>query len=97
MKYQGWSNHETWCINLWLTNDVKLYHGLIEYVNDDDAGGLKNWVEDMQPDLGCSIWDDLITTALGEVNWYEIIESNKEDPTDDGDRAYDLAKEEGRI
>jgi hypothetical protein len=24
-KYNGWSNYETWCVNLWLTNDEGTY------------------------------------------------------------------------
>lgn len=25
-KYNGWANYETWCVNLWLTNDEKSYN-----------------------------------------------------------------------
>jgi len=24
-KYQGWTNYETWAVNLWLTNDSGIY------------------------------------------------------------------------
>lgn len=29
-KYNGWTNYETWCVNLWLTNDEGSYNGWTE-------------------------------------------------------------------
>jgi hypothetical protein len=26
MTYNGWANYETWCVNLWLTNEEPSYH-----------------------------------------------------------------------
>jgi hypothetical protein len=25
-KYNGWTNRETWLVNLWLNNDISYYH-----------------------------------------------------------------------
>lgn len=39
------------------------------------AARLKDWVEEMVPELGASMFSDLLTAALGEVDWYEIAEN----------------------
>ena len=36
---------------------------------------LEEYVKDMQPDLGASVWSDLLGAALSEVNWYEIADN----------------------
>ena len=39
------------------------------------ADSLKDEFEEANPVTGASVWSDLMTAALGEVNWYEIAES----------------------
>lgn len=40
MSYNGWENYETWCVNLWLSNDEGLYEQTrdmaINYIPDED-------------------------------------------------------------
>jgi|SRR5665213_3375087 len=36
---------------------------------------LREWVEEMAPNLGASMFSDLLSAALSEVNWYEIAEN----------------------
>lgn len=36
--YQGWANYETWCVNLWLSNDQGLYNATQEIVREAIAG-----------------------------------------------------------
>ncbi len=60
-KYNGWTNYETWAVDLWLTNDESAYMTAREIVkagtelendeNDVVTLALKNWVEDNVPDL----------------------------------------------
>lgn len=36
------------------------------------ADRLKEWAEEQMPELGASMWADLLNAAFGEVDWYEI-------------------------
>ena len=75
--YIGWSNYETWCVNLWLNNDgfmenlrrdkqtFKSVRELVDYLQN-------HVVTEYQPDLGCSMFSDLLACTIGHVNWYEI-------------------------
>ena len=75
--YNGWTNYETWLTALWIDNEPGTYeerrdmarHARSEHNLADD---LKVWVGEMAPDLGASLWADLIGAALSEVNWDEI-------------------------
>lgn len=80
---EGWKNYETWCVNLWLDNDERLYRevrdraqALARNTDPEDAKStmsewLKDYVGELQPTLG-GMWADLLTSALGEVDWAEI-------------------------
>lgn len=89
--YQGWTNYETWAVNLWLTNDEGLYHAVQDLAEQakTDAGeskdeiwateaevlladALEEFIGEMTPDLGASLWSDLLTAAIGEIDWREI-------------------------
>lgn len=39
------------------------------------AKRLEEWVDEMKPDLGASMFSDLLNAALSEVDWYEIAEN----------------------
>jgi len=38
----------------------------------ETAEAIKTWVKDMAPDLGATLWSDLLGGALSDVNWHEI-------------------------
>ena len=42
--YNGWSNRETWVVNLWLTNDECYYHELRDIIKNFEtpAKGLRS-------------------------------------------------------
>lgn len=78
-EYQGWSNEETWLVALWLDNDQTLNAASAEYAQTikdpiqlQDA--LQSLVEEAKPDLGASLWGDMLTWSLGRVSWREIAE-----------------------
>jgi hypothetical protein len=83
--YNGWTNYETWCVSLWLNNEPGTYHALnaiLENEPDDyDASKLiKDWVEEMNPLANASsMFSDLLSAALRDVDWQEIAKSNRED------------------
>lgn len=81
--YNGWCNRETWVMNLWLTNEECLYNELQRllklFAPDRQAKVLEGWVrEELEKQTPqASLWSDLLTTAIGRVNWYEIAENNR--------------------
>lgn len=92
--YNGWTNYETWLVNLWITNDQGSYEVSQDmareaweerqasaYATAEQeakyvlAGKIKDWVEEMVDHEVVSpsgLVRDLVTGALGEVNWGEI-------------------------
>ena len=82
--YNGWTNYETWCVKLWIDNDEGSYLCWLDNVKDvlkraddkDEAIGnlremLKDEHEESQPEVS-GVYADLMTAALGSVDWYEI-------------------------
>lgn len=113
-KYNGWTNHETWNVSLWIGNEQGSYEywretaqecydemrgelsayakftGKEIFTHDERATQLlerrlKNEFEESAPELGASMWADLLGAALSEVNWHEIAEHmiNEVDRSDD--------------
>jgi hypothetical protein len=96
--YNGWTNYETWVINLWMDNEPSEQQHAHELARDawgatDDADDaldraheattrlatmLERQYDDEQVELldyakrGASVWSDLMSHALGNVNWAEI-------------------------
>ena len=75
----GWTNWETWVVNLWLANDEGLYHEMLRMCDKEQnpheyefqrADELRDWVD--------SLMDENIITdkvSLHRVDWKEIIDS----------------------
>lgn len=85
VTYNGWSNRETWVMNLWLTNDEYMYSALQQVVKasvsiGEQAEELEDWVRSEYglDGLGASVVSDLIGTSLGRIDWFEIVQSNQE-------------------
>ena len=78
-KCNGWTNRETWTVDLWLVNDQDLYTRALDiakhspHVSDDIEALVRGMVETD------GMAGDLITMALGGVNWDEIGDSFIED------------------
>jgi hypothetical protein len=86
--YSGWSNYETWAVKLWLDNDEGSYRYMTDEaerrareVEAEDwitAADFAAFIEaehaEAAPELD-GVFQDLLTRALSQVNWYEIAES----------------------
>lgn len=89
-KYNGWTNYETWAVKLWMDNDEGEYNYWKEYAIDkgraDLASVLKEYHEDQASEMFClatgTLYHDLMTAALGSVNWYEIADTFLEELED---------------
>ena len=82
-EYNGWTNRETWMVNLWLTNEECYYHELQDIIHEFDEGHEQaeeleqacRFVIERHDDIGLRV--DLINLVLARVNWQEIIDSNR--------------------
>ena len=84
-KYNGWSNRETWVVNLWMTNEECYYNELCNIIRNFDeayeqAEGLEAYIRFILDGAGqaSGLASDLLSTSLGRVDWLEIIEANQE-------------------
>jgi hypothetical protein len=77
MAYNGWTNHETWLVNLWVGGDM------VELAQDgQELDGV--YVQECVLDILCDMESrtveggfasDLIRSALKHVNWQEIADN----------------------
>ncbi|MFO0888321.1 MAG: DUF6573 family protein [Isosphaeraceae bacterium] len=86
--YNGWTNYETWAVKLWLDNEPTSYHHWTERARswkaEEDACGfaeeLKEAVQDGNPLAeAASVYADLLSAAISDVDWLEIAESYLDD------------------
>jgi hypothetical protein len=85
-EYNGWFNYETWVVALWLDNEEgsqgywqeRAEETMRDCGNDTDeainnlADELKEQHEEVNPVPDGTVFSDLMSAALSEVNWYEI-------------------------
>lgn len=82
--YNGWTNRETWLVNLWLSNDEGTYREVLDAARDaldtplprvTLADWLREFVE-LQVTECCGtrygFVEDLAFTAAGSVDWFEV-------------------------
>ena len=86
-KYQGWTNWETWNVNLWLTNDQTVYRETQRIIKQhykydfQRVEHLRDYVCDLmrgdkEKGIEPYIMDDI---SLHKVNYEEIIEAFNEE------------------
>ena len=84
MSYNGWTNYETWAVKLWLDNeqgDQEMMEEIVRENTEDRIAGevLRDTLAECMPDLGGTLWGDLLSSAWEGVNWREIAENVRED------------------
>jgi len=78
MSYNGYTNHETWLVNLWMEEPLR------ELIQSDEMISNRNMCDlvynyiDMNV-VDVSLREDLIRSALGVVNWRELYDLYTED------------------
>ena len=84
--YQGWTNYETWTVNLWLENEESEYNYWQEqaaavkreYKEDEQEFALADMLKDSTEEGAedalneASVYSDLLGAAISEVNFGEI-------------------------
>ena len=95
-EYNGWTNYETWNVNLWLSNDEYTYRQAQRIIRLADTKyeaekALEEYVTDpengMVPDIPASMAADLLGAALDAVNWREIVDHEWDELHDDTNTA----------
>ena len=87
--YQGYTNYETWAVNLWIDNDQGLHEMVMEWTEEvageenpeyELARMIRDFVEEYNPlaDEEASMYSDLLSSAISSVNWMEIAEMHLE-------------------
>lgn len=81
--YNGWSNRETWLINLWLVNEEAYYYVMQSILSsytslNDQANALCEFMQKEHEELEVTgVWSDIIGNTLWRANWLEIVEANR--------------------
>ena len=82
--YNGWTNYETWAINVNMdTPEIQYWQSRARELNDDyDLGQeLKEQYEMNNPLEGPDVYSDLLNGALTSVNWRELAARIMDDVT----------------
>jgi len=81
MKYNGWTNWETWNFKLWIDNEECSYYAVLELAEGKDkyelSKELESWADDMLKAIRieCGFFADVCNTSIKEINFEEIAES----------------------
>lgn len=77
--YNGWSNRETWVVNLWLTNDMESYEFLQSICRKhcetwEKAEEIEVHFQDQLEDIYevSSFWSDILGTSSVELTGIEL-------------------------
>ena len=89
-QYNGWKNHETWLVNLWIDNDGAAEHWRDRAYEVRDVSDLADEMQEYYTEQAEQVipsqgmFNDLFNSALREVSWYDIAANyiNELEPVD---------------
>jgi len=91
-RYNGFTNKYTWLVSLWLDNDYGLYNLISEWSGDcDDVSELAERVQVYVVDevnplaTEASMYSDILSYALGQVDFEEVVQGYWGEPDMDED------------
>ena len=79
MAYNGYTNHETWLVNLWMEEPLRELIQSDEMVTATHMYDLVYEYIEMENGNPTSLREDLIGSALSDVNWRELYDLYTED------------------
>lgn len=90
MSCNGWTNHATWLVNVWTDGDDEIVRissdtGTSWYCR---AESLKEYVQETylgDTDTKAGLAADLLSSALYDVNWKELIEHYEDCEVEEND------------
>lgn len=87
-EYNGWTNYETWLVNVWVGNDEGLYQVMLDLCrdaqNEYEAGkAMREYIDEMLEVPESGLKADLLNAAISACNWEEIAEHYIEDLEDE--------------
>jgi hypothetical protein len=78
MEYNGWSNRETWALNLWLSNDQGLYEmtreRVAEAVNNRSLDRSDAWYASLAGETVKAFWEELTDPNEGLMSAENILQ-----------------------
>ena len=88
-EHQGFTNYETWAMKLWIDNEEGSQNEFrdlcIDAVDREEsvedaihaaAVMAENIWEDRMPDLGASVFSDLLRASFDEIDWHDVVDSD---------------------
>jgi len=106
LKYNGWTNYETWLCNMWF-NDFDFTDMMDMFDNCEDncdvldiiENYIKEYVEEVveysfSPALQHGFMNDMLNAAISEIDWRDIAEHYVDDVVDELELLRDDAKSE---
>lgn len=67
MSYNGWTNHETWLVNVWYNPESR-----------EDVLIIRETLESQWDDMPDGLLKDMCRLAMSDVNWEELLEHFEE-------------------
>ena len=90
--YNGWTNKETWLVNIWYMGDMPQYFADMEQFHVDHLeleDSIRYIAEECEAlsKLPAGLLSDFINTCWAEVNWHELAEHLNQDLKEMGEAA----------